>query len=254
MTFKPRYPLNRISVDLREGFKVTDRRGAFPGRPNLTRELTLGQPPPVLLVSDSACSKCPLSLLCLQRRPLGRQHSIAVCHRCWCLSFVVQSRIYVCGRLRYGHFARPHVHTRSSKQFLSCAIFANAPWGDLPMMKFGCHDHYIWTIGTSLSNEERERAMHRPARDWGAGHWSVEHPLNCCKQPSIGSFDPYNIWEEIDVRVTITREVAPLLDKSVESLQEAMMQKLVDEIRVPLVHADCLSHIERDSANGVVSL
>ncbi|MHC4619171.1 MAG: hypothetical protein ACYTEQ_15615 [Planctomycetota bacterium] len=159
----------------------------------------------------------------------------------------MKSRIYVCGRLRYGHFERRRLRERSSQQFLSSAIFDEQQRGEVfPTMKFGCHDHYNWTIGSALpDSKKKEKADKVGAGLWNTGHWDVEHPLNCCTHNSDGSFYPPDIWSWTVMPLTLTQTTI----HGVEARGSMQMSK-----QVPLTYQDCLTHIEQDAANGVVSL
>jgi hypothetical protein len=86
----------------------------------------------ILLVSDTACGKCPLVLPCIQKPQFSNQEvdrfKIRSCTRCYCVYFEVGNVTYVCAKLRLGehhvlwegssitaHFAKVNVSKRITR-------------------------------------------------------------------------------------------------------------------------------------------
>lgn len=75
----------------------------------------------IALLSKQACARCPLSLRCLQGKPItGSRYThrttirqLAYCPRCGTVTFTVGSMRYVCGQYKYkvvnskSHFKSP---------------------------------------------------------------------------------------------------------------------------------------------------
>lgn len=127
--------------------------------------------PLTFLKTGRACLSCPKHLLCFAEEPLGLSHTLHVCPRCFCVWFHIKEMTYICGRLRWGHYVRPHLSARTAEGLLQAAILPNG-WSDLPdRQATAC----LVTYEEEFHEEETGVGGVR-----GATFWSVEHPLRFC--------------------------------------------------------------------------
>lgn len=132
--------------------------------------------PLTILNTASACLHCPKHLLCFGGHALGTQDDLRVCPRCWCVYFETSGETFLCGRLRWGQYARPRPSAMTAEGFIRNAIFVNN-WGDLPKAHTSaCARKYEEMVHRSYQTQLEGKTRVEPTGIF----WNVEHPLNFC--------------------------------------------------------------------------